>query len=69
MLKATSRAKVKTKKHVPGACSQGRAFLFGFIRRQPYFSSLLPNSFSAAPAAPIIPLTVGFFSAPATMFT
>ena len=35
----------------------------------PYFSSLPPNSFSAAPAAPIIPLTVGFFRAPATIFT
>lgn len=69
MLKATSHAKVETKKHVPGACSQGRVFIFGFIRRQPYFSSLPPNSFSAAPAAPIIPLTVGFFRAPATIFT
>ena len=68
-----------------GTCSQRRIFLFGFIRRQPYirrhfsvcewvwpnsyFSSLFPNSFSAAPAAPIIPFTAGFFSAPATMFT
>ena len=69
----------------PGACSQRCIFLFGFIRRQPhirrhfsvcewvwpnsYFSSLFPNSFSDAPAAPIIPFTAGFFSAPATMFT
>ena len=68
-----------------GTCSQRRIFLFGFIRRQPYirrhfsvcewvwpnsyFSSLFPNSLSAAPAAPIIPFTAGFFSAPATMFT
>ena len=41
MLKATSRAKVKTKKHVPGACSQGLVFVFDFIRRQPYMKQVL----------------------------
>lgn len=27
---------IQKEKHALGACSRGRAFLFGFIRRQPY---------------------------------
>lgn len=40
MLKATSHANPK-EKHALGACSRGRAFLFGFIRRQPYMKQAL----------------------------
>ena len=32
---------IQKEKHALGACSRGRAFLFGFIRRQPYMKQAL----------------------------